>query len=319
MDSTDHVGNLPANSSSSHSAAAQASPAQSSPAQSSPDQSSSQPAPAAPRAIGCANCRDAKPAFPFSMAFQPVVDLELGRIDAYEALVRGPNGEGAGWVLDQLTPENRYAFDQACRVKAIEMATTLGIAAADQPTSDRAPSDQDCRLNINFLPNAVYEPAACIRLTLDAAARTGFPLDRITFEIVEQEELSREAHLKRIITEYKRHGFQVALDDFSTGYSGLSRLAELRPDIVKLDRVLIQNCHQDKVRMAIIAAMAALCREIGIKLVLEGVETAEEVAALRQAGGRYMQGFYFAKPAFQAAPSRAEIHWPQAGAGSAAA
>ncbi|GAB2175306.1 EAL domain-containing protein [Dongia sp. agr-C8] len=250
---------------------------------------------------GCANCRDAKPAFPFSMAFQPVVDVERRAIDAYEALVRGPNGEGAGAVLAQLTPENRYAFDQACRVKAIELATALGFGGLGAGAA---------RLNINFLPNAVYEPAACIRLTLEAARRTGFPLDRLTFEIVEQEELSQEPHLKRIIEEYKRHGFKVALDDFATGYSGLARLAALRPDIVKLDRVMVQDVHQDRVRLAIVAAVAALCREIDVKLVLEGVETAEEVAALRSVGGRYMQGFYFAKPAFEALPGLPSLRWP---------
>jgi EAL domain-containing protein (putative c-di-GMP-specific phosphodiesterase class I) len=267
------------------------------------------------RSIGCANCRDAKPAFPFTMAFQPVVDLERRRIDAYEALVRGPAGEGAGAVLGQLTPENRYAFDQACRVKAIEMATALGFNAGGVPNRSAPEGSASsvgalCRLNINFLPNAVYEPAACIRLTLDAARRTGFPLDRITFEIVEQEELSKEPHLKRIIEEYKRHGFQVALDDFATGYSGLARLAALRPDIVKLDRVMIQEIQRDPVRLAIVAAMVGLCREIGVKLVLEGVETAEEVEALRGIGARFMQGFYFAKPAFQALPGIDAIRWP---------
>ncbi|WP_395017918.1 EAL domain-containing protein [Dongia sp.] len=261
--------------------------------------SSTTPAPAPALPTGCANCRDAKPAFPFSMAFQPVVDVERRAIDAYEALVRGPNGEGAGAVLAQLTPENRYAFDQACRVKAIELATALGFGGFGE-----------ARLNINFLPNAVYEPAACIRLTLEAARRTGFPLDRLTFEIVEQEELSKEPHLKRIIEEYKRHGFKVALDDFATGYSGLARLAALRPDIVKLDRMMVQDVHQDRVRLAIVAAVVALCREIDVKLVIEGVETAEEVAALRGVGGRYMQGFYFAKPAFEALPGLPALRWP---------
>lgn len=250
---------------------------------------------------GCVNCRDAKPAFPFSMAFQPVIDLELRRIDAYEALVRGTGGEGAASVLGQVTAENRYAFDQACRVKAIELATALGLVGAGGSAT---------RLNINFLPNAVYEPAACIRLTLEAARRTGFPLDRITFEIVEQEELSKEPHLKRIIEEYKRHGFQVALDDFATGYSGLSRLAALRPDIVKLDRVMIENVDRDPLRRAILAAMVGLCREIGVKLVIEGVETAEEVEALRAIGVRFMQGFFFAKPAFEALPGLDSIRWP---------
>ncbi len=249
----------------------------------------------------CRACRTGADVFPFTMAFQPVLDLAERRIDAYEALVRGPQGEGAGFVLGQVTDENRYAFDQACRVKAIELATKLGMHRRD----DR------CRLNINFLPNAVYEPAACIRRTLHAAALSNFPLDRITFEIVEQEEMQLASinHLNAIIAEYRRHGFKVALDDFSNGYSGLSRMAELKPDIVKIDRVLIQDCDRHPMRMAIIAGMIAVCRNTDIKLVMEGVETEAEVAALLEAGARYMQGFYFARPSFEALEGADAINW----------
>jgi EAL domain-containing protein (putative c-di-GMP-specific phosphodiesterase class I) len=63
-------------------------------------------------------------------------------------------------------------------------------------------------------------------------------------------------------------------------------------------------------RRAIVAALVALCREIGVKLVIEGVETAEEVAVLRAAGVRFMQGFYFARPAFEALPAPETIRWP---------
>jgi EAL domain-containing protein (putative c-di-GMP-specific phosphodiesterase class I) len=245
---------------------------------------------------GCGACRDASPlGFAFTMAFQPVVDLHERRIDAHEALVRGVDGEGAGQILAQVNTENRYKFDQACRVKAIEMASRLAMA---------------CTLNINFLPNAVYEPAACIRSTLEAAARTGFPLERITFEIVEQEDVAEAAHLRRIISEYRRNGFKVALDDFGTGYSGLARLAELKPDIVKLDRFLIKDCDQDTTRLAIVTSMIALCRALGIKIVIEGVETKAEVAALQSAGARFMQGFFFARPAFEALVPASAITWP---------
>ena len=167
----------------------------------------------------------------------------------------------------------------------------------------------DRQLNINFLPKAVYEPRGCIRLTLDAATRTGFDKDRLTFEIVESEDIADTDHLKGIITEYRRHGFKVALDDFSTGYSGLSRLAELKPDIVKLDRALIKDCDQDRVRLAIIASMIALGAEVGIKMVLEGVERIGEVEALRSVGGRFMQGFYFARPLFEGIV-RDQAIWP---------
>jgi EAL domain-containing protein (putative c-di-GMP-specific phosphodiesterase class I) len=218
------------------------------------------------------------------MAFQPIVDLELGEIRAHEALVRGPTGSPARTVLDQVTDDNRYAFDQACRVKAIELAARLGLQTM---------------LSINFLPNAVYDPHACIRKTLDAARRTGFPSNRIIFEIVEGEQIADDAHLLGIIREYRRQGFAVALDDFGAGYSGLARLAHLQPDIIKLDRVLVAGCEKSPVQQSIIAAAARLCRDIGVTLVVEGVETAAEVEVVRAAGIRFVQGFYFAPPAFE--------------------
>ncbi len=244
------------------------------------------------RRHACLKCQEDVRRFPFSMAFQPIVDVQLSRIDAYEALVRGPDGEGAMHVLSQLTPDTLYAFDQASRVMAIEIAARHGL---------------DRRLNINFQPNAVYSPAACIQLTLKAARRVGFPLDLLTFEIVEGEFLSEPAHLRNIIAEYQKHGFKVALDDFATGYSGLARLVELKPDIIKIDRVLVQNCDQDRARLSIVAGIIRIAADIGIKLVVEGVERLGEVVALREAGARFMQGFYFAKPAFQSFVREAQL------------
>jgi len=219
------------------------------------------------------------------MAFQPVIDLEARRIHAYEALVRGPHGESAASILSQVTPANRYAFDQACRVRAIELAGRLGL---------------DRRLNINFMPNAVSEPAACIRATLAAAGRVGFPLDRITFEITEDERIDDHEHLTRIIEEYRGRGFAVALDDFGAGACGLNLLANVRPDIVKIDIGLVRDCDQDSTRRVILRAMLGVCRELGIGVVAEGVERPEELAVLRAAGLRYVQGFLFARPAFEA-------------------
>jgi len=218
------------------------------------------------------------------MAFQPVIDLALHRIDSHEALVRGCDGSGARSVLEQVTKDNVYSFDQACRVRAIELAARLGLSAG---------------LNINFMPKAVYDPKACIRLTLDAATRARLPLAALTFEIVEGEDIVNVDHLAAIIREYRRHGFKVALDDFGTAYSGLSRLADLRPDIVKLDRALISGCDGNEAKRAILASMSELCRRLGIKLVAEGVETTEELQAVIDAGIRFVQGFYFARPAFE--------------------
>jgi EAL domain-containing protein (putative c-di-GMP-specific phosphodiesterase class I) len=102
-------------------------------------------------------------------------------------------------------------------------------------------------------------------------------------------------------------GFKIALDDFGTGHSSLARLADLRPDIIKVDRCLIQDCDHDQTRLAIVASIIALGAQIEIKVVLEGVERLGEVEALRNVGARFMQGFYFAKPQFEALSSETSI------------
>ncbi|NPD65401.1 GGDEF domain-containing protein [Lichenicola cladoniae] len=222
--------------------------------------------------------------FQFSMAFQPIVDLADNHIYAYEALVRGPEGERASHVLSQVTHDNLYVFDQACRTKAIEMAARLKL---------------DRRLNINLLPNAIYDPISCMRETLNVAARTGFQCSQLTFELIETETVIDTAHLLNVMGEYRRLGFKMALDDFGTGYSGLSRLADLRPDIIKLDQAVVKDCDHNQARLAIIAGLIAMCAKIGTEVILEGVERIGEVEALRSVGGRFMQGFYFARPMFE--------------------
>lgn len=242
----------------------------------------------------CSACKTEHALFPFTMAFQPIVDIHSRSISAHEALVRGPRGESASEVLRKVNDKNRYAFDQACRVTAIEMAARLGM---------------ETRLNINFLPNAVYEPRACIRQTLDAAARCGFSLDRLTFEFVESERVD-DSHLHRIIEAYRSQGFSVALDDYGTGYSNLERLLDIRPDTVKVDRAIVRECDKDKMRRGVLAALVGLSHEMGIKLVAEGVESIDEALVLHDLGVRFAQGFYYARPVFQGIAQEDEIRWP---------
>lgn len=237
--------------------------------------------------VGCDECRKAGPlGFDFTMAFQPIMDLDTGRPFAYEALVRGLNGEGAGAVLALVNDGNRYRFDQACRVKAIELATQLGM--------HRLP---ECRLSINFLPNAIYRPETCIRSTLEACARFGFPMENLMFEVTEGERVDDFSHLIGIFSDYRRRGFFTAIDDFGAGYSGLNLLAEFQPHVIKLDMELIRGVDARPARQAIVAAIATMAERLGITLVAEGIETAGERDALRDLGIRYQQGYLFARPA----------------------
>ena len=140
------------------------------------------------------------------MAFQPIVDLDTGAAYAYEALVRPPGGGSAAEILNQIDANNCYAFDQACRVKAIELAARLEMSAL---------------LSINFLPNAVYQPAACLAKTFEAAERVKFPLYHLMFEVTENEPARDVGHLQSIFKEYKKHGMITAIDDFGAGYAGV--------------------------------------------------------------------------------------------------
>ena len=236
---------------------------------------------------GCSGCRDGQDfETPFSMAFQPIVQLSSGQVFAHEALARGPEGQGAGTVLSTISDHNRYVFDQQCRVKAIELATTLDMPATG------------AHLSINFMPNAVYEPRACIRLTLATAMRTGFPLNRLIFEFTENEQLDIQ-HVLNILRTYRAMGFKTAIDDFGAGYAGLNLLAKYQPDIVKLDMELIRGIDQDRGRRVIVGNLLKMLDELDIIAVTEGVETLDELSALRDLGVDYVQGYVIARPVFE--------------------
>ena len=242
------------------------------------------------RQVTCQDClKEAKNSlgFDFSMAFQPIVDVEHGGVFAYEALVRGPNGEGAGSVLYQVDESNRYYFDQAARVTAIRLAAELNI---------------DTLLSINFMPNAVYKPRACIRATMEAAAIYGIDPHKLIFEVTEAEEILDRNHLKSIFDEYRERGLKRAIDDYGEGFAGLNHLIELEPDMVKIDLNLVRGIDTHKSRQAVVRSTAVMCEEMGITLIAEGVETQAEYETLRGFGVQLFQGYWFAKPAFEALP-----------------
>jgi EAL domain-containing protein (putative c-di-GMP-specific phosphodiesterase class I) len=239
---------------------------------------------------GCLGCRSEGDEFDIAMAFQPIVDCETGLPFAFEALVRGIQGEGAAEVLAKVTAGNRYAFDQQCRVAAIEGAVAAGIL------------DTGAKLSINFLPNAVYSPVACIQLTLKTARATGFPTDRLIFEFTENEEMADTNHISNIVDCYRKMGFATAIDDFGAGYAGLGLLAKFQPDLIKLDMELIRAIDTSMPRRLIVESVARLCDKLNIVVIAEGVETAAEFDTLRGLGIRYIQGYLLAPPAFQALP-----------------
>lgn len=237
------------------------------------------------RTLSCEGCRNGKALdFDFTMAFQPLVDVDTGEVFSYEALVRGKNIESAASVISQVNAQNIYKFDQTCRVKAIAVAAEKGLTAG---------------LNINFLPGAVYRPDICIRTTLVAAENYGFPLQNITFELVETDHISDLNHLKNVVNHYREIGFSTAIDDFGSGYANLDWLAELSPDKIKIDMALIRGIDHLPKKQLIVSAIKTIAEQMDILVMAEGVETKEERDYLYGLGVTRQQGYFFAKPAFE--------------------
>lgn len=230
-----------------------------------------------------------EPALPdFTMAFQPIVDIETGVVYAQEALVRPPGGGSAVDVLGQVGRRSLYAFDQQCRLRAIRLAASLGMRGF---------------LHINFLPNANYEPAESVVETLHAAEQAGFPIEDLVFEVTESERARDSQHLRAILQEYRSHGMMSAIDDFGAASCGLNLFAGFQPDIVKIDMALTRNIESDRVRLAMTRYVVGLCRELDITVIAEGVETLAEAAALRDIGVRLCQGYLLARPALERLPA----------------
>ena len=238
--------------------------------------------------MGCRNCLEANPLdFEITMAYQPIVDVRTRSVFAYEALVRGADGAGAGAVLSKVSDDNRYTFDQMCRVKAIQIASELGL---------------DCNLSINFLPNAVYRPETCIRATMEAADHFGLDIARIMFEVTEAEPVNDPDHLLGIFDEYRHRGFITAIDDFGSGYAGLNLLTKFKPQVLKLDMELCQGVADDDGKRVITKNIVTTAHELGIRVIAEGVEAKADLDVLDGFGVDYVQGYLFAKPEIEALP-----------------
>ena len=151
----------------------------------------------------------------------------------------------------------------------------------------------------------MYEPKQCLRRTFNAASQVDFPLTRIIFEVTEVEEVRDHAHLKNIMAEYRSHGLRIAIDDFGAGHSGLALLAEFQPDMIKIDRALVQAIDERRASRTIVRSIVEVCRDLNIIFIAEGVERDGEKQVLCDLGFELMQGFLFAAPALEALPG-----WP---------
>lgn len=233
--------------------------------------------------LGCSLCQAANGDPAIDIAFQPIFDVSAGAVRGYEALVRGPNGESAAAVLGAVGEAEKHRFEQRIRVMAIEKAAALGLV------------ETDAALSINILPSAVTEAERCLGKTIAAARKVGLATCRIVFEFSEKAKLDVD-HARAIVATYKAHGFRTALDDFGDGYAGLVALADVPTDVVKLDIGLIHGIDSSPPRQAIVRGLVDMIGTLGRTIVAEGVETAAELATVRELGIDTVQGFYLGRP-----------------------
>ena len=219
---------------------------------------------------------------PVVAVFQPVVNLASGRIVGYEALARFA---GSG----HRSPDVWFAQAHGCGLGAeLEAAA---ISAALEPAGRPA----DTHLAINVSPSALSsEP---VRRAL------GGDLRGIVIEITEHEFVPDDDALAATVANLRERGARIAIDDAGAGHAGLKQLMRVRPDIVKLDRALISDIHEDPARVALVESFVRFARDVGATVCAEGIESLDELAMIADLDVTWGQGFRLARPA----PPWAEI------------
>jgi len=220
--------------------------------------------------------------------FQPVFRKDCESVWGYECLMRGLADDGSLVMPKQLlewAAQERLIFmlDRICR------ETHIRNAAAVLP--------DDAAILINFLPTAIYEPSFCLKTTIAAAKSAGIEPNRVIFEVVETEKVLDSNHLSSILNEYRKSGFRVALDDVGSGFAGLMMLADLNPDLIKMDRELVQGAVKSEMHRIIVRALVQIAKASGCLILAEGVETETELELMKSFDVDLFQGFLLGRPA----------------------
>ena len=212
---------------------------------------------------------------PFSITpvFQPLVELTTGRVVGYEALSR----------FSERSPEAWFNQAHAC-----------GLSAELEGAAIRAALEYDDRpegtyLSLNCSPSAISSGRVRSILPDD--------LSQYVIEITEHELASEDGALEQALLEMRGRGARIAVDDAGAGYAGLKQVMRVSPDIIKLDRSLIERVHADSAKSALIEFFVLFARRVGAAVCTEGIETLEELTTLIDLGVGYGQGYLLGRPA----------------------
>ncbi len=229
----------------------------------------------------------------FHALYQPILTLGDRTPVGYEALLRATTRGGRTVMPDVLFP----AADAAGWTHLLDR---VGRTTALRDAAGWLPPDQ--LLFINFIPTSIYRPEVCLRTTELAAREAGVRLDQIVFEVTEGHRIRDLDHLERVFEYYRAHRCRVALDDVGAGYSSLNMLVRLRPDVVKLDKDIVQAL-PDATSRAVVTAIVDIAHSYGGLVLAECVETAEQAEVAAGLGVDLGQGWLFGRPE-RRAPAR---------------
>lgn len=217
--------------------------------------------------------------------FQPIVDLRSNRVHGFEALARGPRETAleSPLALFNLATKTDLLFelDQVCRRKSVQHAASL---------------ESPCKLFINTLPFSIRDPQFQGKFLLDLLDGSDLLPERIVLEVTETQAINDYTSYLEEMQYFSDMGFLTGIDDLGTGYSGLERVVELRPDYLKLDMHMVRDIDSSVVKQDIMRAFCGMAKNIGAAVVAEGVETRDELDTVRAVGVDYVQGFYLAGP-----------------------
>ena len=207
--------------------------------------------------------------------FQPVLELATGRVAGYEALARMPDGPFRS--PDQwFNQAHRAGLGAALEAAALRAA----LRARDRP--------ERTFLALNVSPGAMLSPEVRAALPDD--------LEDIVIELTEHELFSTDVAFDRELKLLRSRGARIALDDAGNGYAGLQQIIRIAPDILKLDRSLVDGLHEDPHRLALLEALISFASTTRAAVCAEGVETLEDLAVLAAMDVTYAQGWALARP-----------------------
>ena len=215
-----------------------------------------------------------------TLHFQPIVWAKTHEVFGYEALLR---------TNDDVIPNPGEMFDAAERLNRVELLGRI-IRAQICQLSSRAPEGGLLFVNMHALDlldrslTSRYSPLAKIR-------------ERVVLEVTERDSLERLGDVGFRIAELRQMGYKIAIDDLGAGHARMNRFSPSDTDFVKLDMSLVRGLQHHPIKQQLVSSVTALCREHDIRVVGEGVETADEREILVSLGCDLLQGFYIARPA----------------------